>query len=85
MKDFTAKEKIFLLDIMIGNMWLFLDRTPLLSLNPIYYAPSNDMSPRLVRTVIFNLASNTGALTEGAWNLKVVLPDQSCFFDVPGI
>ena len=31
MKDFTAKEQIFLLDIMIGNLWLFLDRTSLLS------------------------------------------------------
>ena len=29
MKDFTAKEQIFLLDIMIGNLWLFLDRTSL--------------------------------------------------------
>ena len=30
MKDFTAKKQIFLLDIMIGNLWLFLDRTSLL-------------------------------------------------------
>ena len=29
MKDFTAKEQIFLLDIMVGNLWLFLDRTSL--------------------------------------------------------
>ena len=29
MKDCTAKEQIFLLDIMIGNVWLFLDRTSL--------------------------------------------------------
>ena len=29
MKDFTAKEQIFLLDIMIGNLWLLLDRTSL--------------------------------------------------------
>ena len=32
MKNFTAKEQIFLLDIiiMVGNLWLFLDRTSLL-------------------------------------------------------
>ena len=28
-KDFTAKEQIFLLDIMSGNLWLFLDWTSL--------------------------------------------------------
>ena len=33
MKNFTAKEQIFLLDIMNGNFWLFLDRTSLLYLN----------------------------------------------------
>ena len=33
MKDFTAKEQIFLLDIMIGNLWLFLDRTSLFIFN----------------------------------------------------
>ena len=27
MKDITAKEQIFLLEIMIGNLWLFLDTT----------------------------------------------------------
>ena len=31
MKDLTAKEQIFLLDMMIGNLWLFLDRTFLLT------------------------------------------------------
>ena len=30
MTDFTGKEQIFLLDIMIGNLWLFLDRSSLL-------------------------------------------------------
>ena len=29
MKDFTAKDQIFLLDRMIWNLWLFLDRTSL--------------------------------------------------------
>ena len=29
MKDFTAIVQIFLLDRMIGNLWLFLDRTSL--------------------------------------------------------
>ena len=28
-KDFTAKEQIFLLDRMSGNLWLFLDWTSL--------------------------------------------------------
>ena len=35
MKDFTAKEKIFLLDIMIGNLWLFLDRTSLYNIHKL--------------------------------------------------
>ena len=37
MKDFTAKEQIFLLDIMIGNLWLFLDRTSLCFESPYYF------------------------------------------------
>ena len=35
MRDFTAKEQIFLLHRMIWNLWLFLDRTSLL---PEYFA-----------------------------------------------
>ena len=37
MKDFTAKEQIFLLDIMIGNVWLFLDRTSRFRLDAIAF------------------------------------------------
>ena len=35
MKNFTSKEQIFPLDIMIRNLWLFLDRTSLYLAEPL--------------------------------------------------